>query len=110
MSIPYSPKRGDVSSRVDLIVPDATWGTGAFTHIVHCPFCGYDYTHPQWTKYVTGHPDYTPGPNRGAQIVSQFWCENGCLFRLVFGFHKGQTFVRAEYVGRAQESEPARQG
>ena len=69
---------------------------------VLCPVCRFDYTHfaPD-DVHVEATDDYTsPIGNRGSWIAVPMWCEEGHSWRLVIGFHKGQTFLDTVPDGR----------
>jgi hypothetical protein len=61
-----------------------------------CPHCGEANVHPVVGRVETHETDgYTcPLDTRGDWVAIPFWCEMSCPpFRLVIGFHKGNTFV-----------------
>ena len=65
---------------------------------IACPVCGFEYVHFNPEVVTTQSDDYVPGPNRGGQIVIGFWCENDHRFLWRIGFHKGNTYIRAEQL------------
>lgn len=68
------------------------------TFVVVCPFCGFDFNHIETVERVEGNDNYQAWDGRGDLAQIQFRCENGGhVWRLCFGFHKGQTFVFSEW-------------
>ena len=79
-----------------LTTQDSGWAE-LFTEQVLCAVCGFEYVHvASEVVVIPGTDDYTPGPNRGGQVIIGFTCENGHRFRWVLGSHKGNLFLGAE--------------
>jgi hypothetical protein len=68
-----------------------------FAYAIHCPRCGFDYTHTTDTPVTEDAKDNYEASwqGRGDLLRVPFLCENGHEFELCFGFHKGQTLVFA---------------
>lgn len=57
-----------------------------------CPVCGLEFVHFDRPLYVEGHDNYEADwEGKGDLIVIPMWCENGHLWEMCFGFHKGNT-------------------
>lgn len=70
------------------------WGN----HLV-CPMCGFEYVH--FEDAVNDHGTDIAGSawsGRGGVIKIPMWCENGHVWVLRFGFHKGNTYAAMENV------------
>ena len=81
------PERGE------FIAPTDVWASQDFSMELVCPECGFNYTHILDVTVHPGNDDYTPGPNRGGQHILWLQGECGHEWQLVFGFHKGNTYV-----------------
>jgi hypothetical protein len=62
---------------------------------LHCPGCGGEWVHGGTLHEQDVTDDYTcPLGTRGSWLSTDCWCEScSVTFRLVIGFHKGQTFA-----------------
>jgi hypothetical protein len=79
------------------LVNGSPYGAAELT-TVHCPVCGFGYTHEKKPYVVEGQDDYQAGwGGRGNLTVFGFSCENGHHFDLCFGYHKGNVsaYVRS---------------
>lgn len=78
-------------------------------HVIRCPICGFDYTHPEaaWTR--VGSDTWEAGVYGGAEpvgvtdqrrsaLVVVFSCENEHRFALVIQQHKGNNFASVEQL------------
>jgi hypothetical protein len=74
--------------------PDLSWAGTEIRHVIACPTCGYDFSHPGNVRNVSGDDAYRASwPGRGDLTVINFNGECGHEWELCFGFHKGQTFT-----------------
>ena len=85
-----------------MIADDTTWGGDSlWTSKVKCPTCDSDYAALEDTYEVPRHMAMEEDGrySRGSQQVLKFTCEPvGHVFEIVFGYHKGRTFVGSEAV------------
>ena len=66
--------------------------------MIVCPICGLDYVHLTGTAVIDGQDNYKAGwGGRGDLCRVSFWCENGHVWNLCFGFHKGNLFGFYQY-------------
>lgn len=71
-------------------VHDGDWG-----HTLHCPACNFDYVHIGVPEYKISD-NYDAWQGRGDAILIPMFCEGGHVWKLRFGFHKGQSFAAIE--------------
>ena len=57
-----------------------------------CPFCGCGYVHFYKPEYRD--VEFESWAGRGEAIEIEFWCEEGCRWKELTGFHKGNTFTK----------------
>ena len=76
-----------------------------------CPYCGFEMVHPfgvsvnaggEWTHINSEGRKYGMGKpwGRGVYIELRFYCEQGCIWREWYHFHKGSTFIGNEFVAK----------
>ena len=76
------------------VVPSDSWNDETIRHQVVCPVCGFNCTHPEGVRTVSGNDEYAASwPGRGDLTVLSFEGECGHHWELCFGFHKGEVFV-----------------
>lgn len=73
------------------------------TFVIVCPFCAFDFNHIGAVERVESNDNYEAWEGRGDLTRIQFECEAGHIWRLCFGFHKGQTFVFSEWQKEASD-------
>jgi hypothetical protein len=75
--------------------------TKAFDHEIQCPTCDFNYTHIKRADIQDGHDNswHGIGGYRGDVAVIKMYCENGHLFNINIGEHKGNCFISLEPKG-----------
>ncbi len=70
----------------------------AYDLAMACPLCGHENVHFELRALMRDGQDAGRASQhvRGGTLAFPFWCEGGCDFALVFGFHKGSSFLWAE--------------
>lgn len=63
---------------------------------LRCPFCGDTCVHIEDADNAPNHDDYSAWEGRGGACRIPMSCENGHLWVVLFGFHKGSTYVGIE--------------
>ncbi len=59
------------------------------TTTVHCPICNFEYNHLQNLEVISGNDNYEAWQGRGDCWQLNFECENGHIWSICFGEHKG---------------------
>ena len=80
------------------IIPEDGYSYG---WLMRCPVCKDEYTHTGKVEECDGQDNYKAWAGRGDAIKINVWCERGCSWTLVFGSHKGNTFVCIENAKKA---------
>ena len=63
------------------------WGTQ-----LKCPVCSYENVHYK-TPEGKESDTYSAWEGRGSAVRIPMWCEGGHEWEVLFGFHKGHTYV-----------------
>jgi len=85
---------------------------------VLCPVCGFDYAYlskviidqGKWVTVVDGRNDTLreenpPAHQRGSNVSVCMACEEGHLFAVRFGFHKGITYLHCLHTATIEDGE-----
>lgn len=63
-------------------------------YLIHCPYCDLEFNHTGTFRKELGKDDYQASWwGRGDLIVIPMQCENGHMWELCVGFHKGQLYM-----------------
>lgn len=84
-----------VSSMKNIITNDP-YGYAGYGWLMNCPMCGNSYTHTGRVDQCDGQDDYKAWAGRGNAIKINMYCEQGCSWVFVMGFHKGETHICIE--------------
>ena len=89
--------------------------------ILCCPVCGFEYIHPlsisvitkpitttidsKGTRIYPTTKEQMKNLGKGVRIEMEYYCENGHHGKIIFQFHKGQTFMEYEELPQINDWE-----
>jgi hypothetical protein len=65
-----------------------------FDKKIACPVCKHTFVHLGKVEEKNGNDNYESGwGGRGDSVEVGMWCEQGHNWKMILGFHKGNTYV-----------------
>lgn len=77
-----------------------------FDQKIICPVCKDTFVHLKDCEYKKGDDNYQAWEGRGDAVEVGMFCESGHEWKMIMGFHKGNTFLFNEITETSKNIKP----